>query len=53
VLRGIKGAFILSLNDHPDIREVFKDFRIVPVKLNYSVGKKKATGEELIIMKAS
>lgn len=53
VLRGIKGSFILSLNDHPDIREVFKGFRIVPVKLNYSVGKKKATGEELIIMKAS
>jgi DNA adenine methylase len=53
ILRGIKGSFILSLNDHPDIREIFKDFRIIPVKLNYSVGKEKTTGEELIIMKAS
>ncbi len=50
VLLGIKGKFILSLNDHPEIRSVFKDFKIRPVKLNYSVSKEKVTqGEELII----
>lgn len=53
VLRNIKGSFILSLNDHPEIREVFKDFDLRPVKLNYSVGTEKTTGSELIIRKAS
>ncbi len=50
VLAGIKGRFILSLNDHPDIRDVFKAFEIQPVSLKYSVsvGKQK-TGKELII----
>jgi DNA adenine methylase len=53
VLRNIKGSFILSLNDHPKMREVFSDFELSPVKLNYSVGKEKTTGSELIIRKAS
>ncbi|HQQ49606.1 MAG TPA: DNA adenine methylase, partial [Spirochaetota bacterium] len=53
VLRGIKGSFILSLNDHLKMREVFKDFELMPVKLNYSVGTEKTTGSELIIWKAS
>jgi len=53
VLRGIKGSFILSLNDHKDIREVFKDFELTPVKLKYSVSQKSTTGSELIIRKAS
>lgn len=53
VLRNIKGSFILSLNDHPKMREVFKDFELKPVKLNYSVGTEKTTGSELIIRKAS
>ncbi len=52
-LRNIKGSFILSLNDHPKMREVFKGFDLMPVKLNYSVGKEKAIGSELIIRKAS
>ncbi|MDD5644011.1 MAG: DNA adenine methylase [bacterium] len=49
-LRDIKGKFILSLNDHPEIRNIFNDFKVRPVKLNYSVSKEKVTqGEELII----
>ena len=53
VLRNIKGSFILSLNDHSEIREIFKDFELKPVKLNYSVGTEKTIGSELIIRKAS
>jgi len=53
VLRNIKGSFILSLNDHPEMRKVFSDFELKPVKLNYSVGTEKTTGSELIIRKAS
>lgn len=28
VLAGLKGRFILSLNDHPEVRRIFKAFRI-------------------------
>lgn len=49
VLKDIKGQFILSINDHPDIREVFKEFDIRPVSLLYTVGAKPTTGNELII----
>lgn len=49
-LHGIQGKFILSLNDHVDIRSIFKGFNIIPVTLNYSISKdKKTTGKELII----
>jgi DNA adenine methylase len=37
-LAAIKGRFILSLNDHPEVRRIFKGFRLKPVKLRYSVG---------------
>lgn len=49
-LSDIKSEFILSLNDHPDIRETFKGFNIKPVELKYSVSKGKQTiGRELLI----
>ena len=52
VLKSLKGSFILSLNDHPEIREVFKDFNLTPVKLKYSISAKQpTTGSELIIRK--
>ncbi len=28
ILAGIKSKFILSINDHPDIREIFQAFNI-------------------------
>ena len=50
VLARIQCRFILSINDHPDIREVFKDFQIKPVTLNYTVSKgKHKKGRELLI----
>ncbi len=50
ILSGVKAKFILSINDHPEIRPIFKSFNIKPVSLKYtvSVGKCK-TGKELLI----
>lgn len=51
VLGAIKGAFILSINDLPEIRGIFAPFIIEPVKLRYSIGIGGATeAAELIIM---
>ncbi len=50
LLGEIKGRFILSLNDVPEIRELFKSFHIEAIKTHYSVnkGKRKEAGEVLI-----
>ncbi|MBB3759201.1 DNA adenine methylase [Xanthomonas arboricola] len=39
MMRGLRGKAILSLNDHPDIREVFGDFNVVPLQLSYSLSR--------------
>jgi len=39
ILRGIKGRFIMSINDVPDIREVFAGFDIEEVSTSYTIGK--------------
>lgn len=51
-LKQIKGKFILSINDTPEIREIFKDFHLSKVGLKYSVGggKNQVDAKELIIM---
>ena len=38
LLAGLKGRFILSLNDVPTIRRIFRPFRIEPVETSYSIG---------------
>ena len=38
VLSSIKGRFLLSLNDHPEVRKIFSDFKFKSVKLKYSAG---------------
>jgi DNA adenine methylase len=51
-LKGIKGKFLLTINDHHLSRELYKEFNIKEVKVNYSVSKEeKARGKynELII----
>ncbi len=50
LLTSIQGRFILSLNDVPEVRELFKGFAIKAVKTRYSVqkGKQKEAGEVLI-----
>ena len=49
-LSGISGKFLLSINDVPEIREIFSDFKIDAVKTRYSVGKdaNQEVGELLI-----
>jgi DNA adenine methylase len=50
ILSAIKGKFILSINDRPEMREVFEDFKIEPASLLYTVSNKKPTkAKELII----
>lgn len=38
VLRQIDGDFILSINDVPEIRDIFSGFEIVEVRTSYSIG---------------
>jgi DNA adenine methylase len=53
VLRGLKGRFILSINDVPQIRRTFAGFTLRPVRLSYTVsrGSKATPARELIITK--
>jgi DNA adenine methylase len=37
LLRRIKGKFLLSLNDHPEVRKIFAGFTIETVKIAYSL----------------
>lgn len=46
----IQGSFCLSINDVPEIRELFKQFRIKEVSTHYSMGKNKTKAQELLIM---
>jgi len=36
LLRGLKGRFILSLNDRPEVREIFEGFAFEEVRTSYS-----------------
>ncbi len=38
ILRNIKGKFLLTLNDTPEVRNIFKEFIIETVELKYSLG---------------
>lgn len=49
LLKGIQGHFILSINDVPQIRELFQGFVIKEVMLNYQVSGKATPARELII----
>ena len=50
VLGGIKGKFLLSLNDVPEVRELFGAFKVEAVTLKYSCGKSNNTkASELFI----
>lgn len=51
VMRTSQGKSILSINDHPDIREIFKGFAFDVVGIQYSVGKveNRSKSSELII----
>lgn len=38
ILRGVRGKFILSLNDHPEVRRLFDGFDIEEASVRYTVG---------------
>jgi DNA adenine methylase len=42
-LNEVKGRFILSLNDTPEVREVFKQFQIESIETKYSLGNTKTS----------
>jgi DNA adenine methylase len=47
----LTGKFILSLNDHPEVREVFAEFRLQTVDLAYTARRNTRTRhKELLIM---
>jgi DNA adenine methylase len=49
-LRRLKGTFVLSINDLPDVRKVFADFKLAPVSLTYTItGGRGTPAKELII----
>jgi DNA adenine methylase len=49
-ITGTKGRFILSLNDVPEVRELFKAFNIEAVSVTYSLNRENRTKRrELII----
>lgn len=50
ILADIKASFVLSINDHTEIRKAFKNFKIKPVTLKYSVSKGEHTeAKELLV----
>ncbi|WP_207903909.1 DNA adenine methylase [Martelella mediterranea] len=51
LLSGIRGRFIVSLNDCPEVREIFSAFQFADVKLDYTVGSgaAKPVGEVVIL----
>jgi len=49
LLDGIQGRFILSINDTPEVRQIFAGFEIEEVVLNYRVSGKVTPAKELII----
>lgn len=49
-LKLLKGRFIMSINDVPEIRDLFADFKMIEVDLTYSLNRKKSyKAKELII----
>lgn len=49
-MRSGHGKVLVSINDHPDIREVFRDFTLIPLQLRYTngLGSQEATGELIV-----
>lgn len=50
-LRGIRGRFILSLNDHPEVRRIFTGFSFQAEELTYSIGHKGASAAREVIIR--
>lgn len=44
LLGGLRGAFLLSLNDRPEVRALFAAFEIEAVEVSYAIGKRDGRG---------
>lgn len=51
ILSGIQGKFLLSLNDVPQIRELFSDFTFEEVQVRYSCGKARNVNAREVLIK--
>jgi len=49
VLSGVKGRFILTLNDVPEVRRIFAFAKIEPVTIGYSCSGQRTEAREVII----
>lgn len=50
ILKGIKGTFIMSINDRDEIRKLYEGFTILDVKTKYSISGGSTDAKELLIM---
>ncbi|WP_231643062.1 DNA adenine methylase [Ralstonia syzygii] len=50
MMAGLKGQAIVSLNDHPDIRNCFKAFEMETLDINYTVGGGKGAARREVII---
>lgn len=53
ILERIKGRFIMSINDTPEIRAIFDGLAMEPVELSYRISGKATPARELIISSGS
>lgn len=51
-LAGLKGRFLVSINDVPEIRDIFSRFKIEPVETTYTIGDGARRAAELLISSA-
>jgi len=49
VLEGLQGRFIMTINDRPEVRQMFGGFTLTPVELNYRLSGPPTAAKELII----
>jgi len=42
MLKKIKGKFLLSINDHPEIRKLYKGFNIRKLDVTYTIARDKS-----------
>jgi len=47
--KGLKGKFILSINDHPQMRETFRGFQVAKEKTTYGTHPGRKTVTEFLI----
>lgn len=51
-LRRLQGGFILSINDRPDVREVFTGFELAEAELTYTISSGKGTAAKELIYRS-